>query len=355
MASQYRVQVNEIPRQVGVATNQHTVFLITVENDNFAVEEYPCAEFGVNDLDGCFSFCLKDQIFFCAEKNVFWFHSIKHKWVKLNTRMEVVRFGTRSVSLKDGTIVAGGCESDGKGIPELTDNCVLLKQDKNKLVTISLGKLPMKVKNHTMTKITDDSFIMCGGSNFRGHEANDAYFGTLDTAADGTWYVQWKKLPNLWEWRSSHFAMYTDERFYVFGGGPRRPERHHLKELNLKYCGFDMGLFAGSKAEVLGIRVQGDKVFCSKRFQPIHDMAYDVSFANLVLSPDEKYSVIAGGEMFGYGERKAEDTYLTMSTKHLIMKVLNEKDPNKEDDSLYTNNILKLILSCNCFTPMTDD
>ena len=52
----------------------------------------------------------------------------------------------------------------------------------------------------------------------------------------------------MWEWRSNHFAMYTNDRFYVFGGGPRRTEKQHLKELNLKYCGFDMGLFAGTKA-----------------------------------------------------------------------------------------------------------
>ena len=159
----------------------------------------------------------------------------------------------------------------------------------------------------------------------------------------------------MWEWRSNHFAMFTNDRFYVFGGGPRRTEKQHLKELNLKYCGFDMGLFAGTKAEVLGIKIENNKVYCANKFQPIHDMAYDVSFADLVLSPDQKYCVVTGGEMYGDAEKKNEDTYLTMSTKNLVLRALGDKDPIPEDDSLFTNNLWKILLTCNCLTPMSDD
>ena len=361
------------PRQLGIATSSNTVFLISVENDNFAVEEYPSKEFGVSDLDGCYSFFIKDMIFFCAEKNVFGYDPQKHKWVKIPKRLNVVRYGSASVSLKAGAIVAGGREGDGKGIPEITDSCVLLRKEKNKLLSIKLNKLPMKVRYHTMTSISNDSFIMCGGMNSKGHEANDAFFGTLVRADQAYlesitsvernhkykneqgWSIQWRKLPKMWEWRSNHFAMYTNDRFYVFGGGPRRTEKQHLKELNLKYCGFDMGLFAGTKAEVLGIKIEGDKVYCSNKFQTINDMAYDISFANAVLSPDQKYCVIAGGEMYGDAERKRDDTYLTMSTKSLVLRALGEKDSVYEDDSLFTNNVWKIILTCNCLGSMSDE
>ena len=360
-------------KQLGIATNSNSVFLISVENDNFAIEDYPCTEFGVNDLDGCYSFYINDHIFFCAEKNVFGYNPQKHKWVKIAKRLNVVRYGCATVSLKEGAIVAGGREGDGKGIPELTDSCVLLRKEKNKLISIRLNKLPMKVRYHTMTSISNDSFIMCGGMNNKGHEANDAFFGTLvrvdKDGLDSTplversqrykndqgWSIQWRKLPKMCEWRSNHFAMYTNNRFYVFGGGPRRTEKQHLKELNLKYCGFDMGLFAGTKAEVLGIKIEGDKVFCSNKFQTINDMAYDISFANIVLSPDQKYCVIAGGEIYGDAERKSEDTYLTMSTKNLVLRALGDKEPIYEDDSLFTSNVWKVILTCNCLTPMSDE
>ena len=347
---------------------------MSVENDNFEVEEYPCTEFGVNDLDGCFSFCLKNQIFFCADKNVYSFNPIKELWIKISKRLDKVRFGAASVSLKEGAIVAGGRESDGKGVPELTDSCVLLKQENDKLVVIKIGRLPLKVRHHTMTKISDDSFIMCGGSDFKGHEINDAYFGTLVKSQpveersgrtsthlvrppnlSQEWHIRWRKLPNMWEWRSNHFAMFTNDRFYVFGGGPRRTEKQHLKELNLKYCGFDLGLFAGTKVEVLTVRIKGDKVYCGTKFQPISDICYDISFANLVMSPDEQYCVVAGGEIYGDGAKKIDNTFLTMSTRSLILRALGDKSSHDEDESLFTNKIWKKILTCNCLTPMDDD
>ena len=350
------VEFSGIQRRLGVAKNSYKVYLISVEKDNFAVEEYPCTEFGLNDLDGCFSFYLDDQILFCAEKSIFCFNENKHRWAKLTSRMDVVRFGTRSVSLKEGTIIAGGCESDGKGIPELTDSCVLLIQKEGRLKTIRLGKLPMKVKYHTLTRVSDNSFVMCGGINIKGHEVNDAYLGTLMSRRAGVfWYVNWYKLPNMCEWRSNHFSMYTDNRFYVFGGGLKRTTKQHLTELNWKYCWFDMGLFSGTKAEVLSLRVDENNQVFSGKFQMIRDMGYDISYADLVLSPDEKYCVIAGGEIYANGEKKSEDTYLTMTTKNMVLRSLGETDFSGSCESLYTNNILKIFLSCNCLTPRTDD
>ena len=361
------------PRQLGIATNSETVFLISVENDNFAVEEYPFKEFGVKNLDGCYSFFIKDTIFFCAEKNVFGYDPQKHqKWVKTPTRLNVVRYGSASVSLKAGAIVAGGREGDGKGIPELTDSCVLLRKEKNKLLSIKLNKLPMKVRYHTMTSISNDSFIICGGKNSKGHEAKDAFIGTLvrvDQAYlesitsvernlkyknEEGWSVQWRKLPKMWKDRSNHFAIYANDRFYVFGGGPKRPKEQHVKELNFAICGLDMGIFAGTKAEVLGIKVEGDKVYWSNKFQMINDMAYDISFANAVLSPDQKYFVIAGGEIFGDADRKNDDTYLTMSTKNLVLRALDDKDSVYEYDSSLTNSLWKNNLTCKRLCSMSD-
>ena len=350
------MEFSGIPRRLGVAKNSYKVFLISVENDKFSVEEYPCTEFGLNDLDGCFSFYLDDKILFCAEKSIFLFNENKHRWVKLTSRMDVVRFGTRSVSLKEGTIIAGGCESDGKSIPELTDSCVLLIQKEGRLKTIRLGQLPMKVRYHTLTRVSDNSFVMCGGMDIRGCEANEAYLETLMSLREGGfWHVKWHKLPNMCEWRSNHFAMFTDNRFYVFGGGLKRTTKQHLNELYYRYCGYDMGIFSGTNAEVLGLRVDENNQVVSGKFQRIHEMAYDVSYADLVLSPDEKYCVIAGGEIYEWEKKKSEDTYLTMTTKNMVLSSLGEKNFSGSNEGLYTNNIVKIFLSCSCLTPRTDD
>ena len=42
-------------------------------------------------------------------------------------------------------------------------------------------------------------------------------------------------------------------------------------------------------------------------------MKYDISFASLVLSPDQKYAVIAGGEIYGHGAKKDDQVYLTIN------------------------------------------
>ena len=66
-------------------------------------------------------------------------------------------------------------------------------------------------------------------------------------------------------------------------------------------------------------------------------MRYDISFANLVLSPDEKYAIIAGGEIYGFGCRKEDTFYMTMNTTTLNMRSLGDKDK-----TLHTNNVLKM-------------
>ena len=59
--------------------------------------------------------------------------------------------------------------------------------------------------------------------------------------------------------------------------------------------------------------------------------------------------------MYGDAERKRDDTYLTMSTKNLVLRALGEKDSVYEDDSLFTNNVWKIILTCNCLGSMSDE
>ena len=123
-------------KETGCCGNK--AFLIVVENDGYSVEEYPSFEFGVEDFEGCFSFSLENELYFCVQKTLYQFIKDLHTWKKLTYDMQIVRYGTACVSLEHGTIIAGGCEytshqhgMDGENpfrssyVKELKDNCVM--------------------------------------------------------------------------------------------------------------------------------------------------------------------------------------------------------------------------------------
>ena len=346
---------------LGLALSEDKAFLILVENDGYTVEEYPCTEFGVKNFEGCFSFTLENQLYFGVQKTLYQFLKDQRKWEVLAYPMKVVRHGTACVSLKHGTIIAGGSESDGVMTPKLKDSCVLIRSVNNNLITTPVGKLPTKVKHHSLAKLSDNSFIMTGGIDVNGHETRGVYLGTLKCfrgeTEDGTnepsrdnFCVIWTKLPSMREYRSSHFSMFVNNRLHVFGGGLKRAEDHHVLEVNAMQCGLEIGAFAGMIIEILPFKFkEKDQFLVGERWERRY-MKYDISFASIVLSPDKKYGVIAGGEIYGYGARKYDNFHLTMNTRTLFLRSLQENDK-----SMHTNNVLKMILSCSCLTPMYDD
>jgi len=346
---------------VAISQDKDKAFLVSVENDGFTLEEYPCTFFEVKDFDGCFSFILKNQLYFCVKQTIYQFISEGQTWKRLTTKIEVVRRGTACVSLKQGTIIAGGCESVDEKDPNPADSCTLIREQEGNLVATSLGKLPIKIAYQTMTKLSDEKFIMCGGLAGRGDETREVYMGTLMKSPPAAlvsgleptkdeFYVNWTKLPHMRERRSGHFAMYVNNRLYVFGGGLQRNEEQHIIEVNAMQCGLEIGCFAGMIVEALPLRIEEntDQYFLGKWKRRY--MKYDMSFSNLILSPNQKYGVIAGGEIYGFGARKDDSFHLTMNTKSLFMRALGE-----DTHSLHTNNIWKIIFSCNCLTPMYDD
>ena len=345
---------------LGVAFSEDKAFLVLVENDGYSQEEYPCTDFGVKDFEGCFSFSLKDDLYISVRKAIYHFNKEQHKWKELVDSFEIIRNGPACVSLEQGTLITGGEESDGCHTQELTDSCFLIKNQVDKLAMKNIGKLPTRLKNHTLTKVSDNTFILCGGIDIDGYETREVYLGTLncdsfdtdDTSSESClkkYYINWIKLPKMREHRSAHFAMFIDDTLCVFGGGLKRDEKQHVIEVNAMQCGLELGYSAGMIIEVLPLKMEGKGQYRIGKWSRRY-MRHDISFANIVLSPDEKYAIIAGGEIYGFGSRKDEHFHLTMNTSNLFMRSLEDKDK-----TLHTNNILKMIFSCNCLTPMYDD
>ena len=260
----------------GVAISENKAFLVSVENDGYSIEEYLCTDFGVKDFEGCFSFSLENELYFCARRTLYQFIKEQHKWKELaGSNMEIVRYGTACVSLEKGTIIAGGEEFDGVRTSKLKDSCVFIRRQGNKFIRQRIGKLPIKVKHHTLTKVSDNAFIMCGGMDANGYESSEVYLGTLKHSTNDTnesvsgpdqreFYVNWTKLPKMKESRSGHFSMYSRNTLYVFGGGLKRTEKQHVTEVNAMQCGLEISTFAGMIAEVLPFKIEAKEEISQK-------------------------------------------------------------------------------------------
>ena len=347
-------------RNLGLALSGDTAFLIMVENDGYTVEEFKCTDFGIKNFEGCFSFTIEHELYFCVRKKLHYFNKDQYKWKEMIDSMETIRNGPACVSLEQGTIITGGEESDDVGLPKLSNTCVLIKHQDDNLVMTNIGTLPAKLKNHTLTKVSDNAFILCGGIDVEGYETREVYLGSLKTSSLDTidplsnpcmsdYYLNWTKLPRMREFRSGHFSMFVNNRLCVFGGGLKREEKQHVIEVNAMSCGLELGFSSGMIIETLPFMTVGKSQYKIGKWNRKY-MRHDISFANLVLSPDEKFGIIAGGEIYGFGSRKDEHFYLTMNTENLFMRSLEEKDK-----TLHTNNVIKMLLTCNCFTAMYDD
>ena len=112
-----------------------------------------------------------------------------------------------------GGCVKARCHQSGDSDNICTDSIEILKPD---FTTYNIGKLPIRVKFHTLTKISETEFILCGGKNPKYGRISDVYFGRL-SLYDGE-SIQWEKLKSLNQARAKHCSMYMGNRLVVIGG-----------------------------------------------------------------------------------------------------------------------------------------
>ena len=166
-------------RNLGLAFSGDTAFVIMVENDGYTIEEYKCTDFGIKNFDGCFAFTIEKELYICVRKQLHHFDKDEYKWKEMIDVMESIRCGPACVSLEQGTIITGGEVSEGDGAPKLSNTCTLIKHEDTNIVMSNIGKLPASLKNHTLTKVSDNAFILCGGIDVNGYETRDVYLGSL--------------------------------------------------------------------------------------------------------------------------------------------------------------------------------
>ena len=72
-----------------LALTADKAFLLIVENDGHRMEKFSCADFGVDDFEGCFSFKLENEVYFSVGNDLHCFNKDSQNWKKVSNAMPV--------------------------------------------------------------------------------------------------------------------------------------------------------------------------------------------------------------------------------------------------------------------------
>ena len=197
---------------------EHEVLAISIDENGFEVDDqgFNFHNISPSVLDSTYSFNLNGNYILCIGKSLYQYSEKKKMWSKLPHEMPHNRIGAACLSFGNKVIIFGGC-IDGT----ITSTIDVVHEDFT--INRALDILPFPIKYHTVTKISEDEFILCGGQNAIGHHMNDVYYGQV--AAGGSfyltseqdWNINWAKLKPLNTARSKHVAFYIRNRLVVLG------------------------------------------------------------------------------------------------------------------------------------------
>ena len=120
------------------------------------------------------------------------------------------RMGAAGFSLSSGAMVVGGVKNGST-----TDAIDVLNSDFTTSRTV--GKLPIPLIFHTVTKISESEFVLCGGINDACKPLKDVYYGRVVSNPEQL-EIEWAKLKPLNSARYKHCAVYIKNRLIVIGG-----------------------------------------------------------------------------------------------------------------------------------------
>ena len=190
---------------------------ISIDENGFEVDDqgFNFHNVSTSTLEGTYSFILNEKHILCIGKHLYQYHTTKKMWSKLPQQMTKNRVGVACISVADKVIIFGGCEN---GV--VTDAIDVINEDFS--ISRSFSKLPLPLKFHTVTKISDHEFILCGGENSGSKPVDTVYYGRVrpDTLIfrPENWEINWAKLKSLNSRRSKHCSFYIKNKLIVIGG-----------------------------------------------------------------------------------------------------------------------------------------
>ena len=175
-----------------------------------------CLEFVLPDqtnAESAYMFSLGVRNILCSGRSLYEYKRESQTWSKLKAEMKDIRTEVGCISVKDGVIISGGTiwDYDGSEIQgsHCTDSVVLLQND---FSVVEIGKLPKPIKGHSMTKISDRTFVICGGKD-RSDDICDVYCGMWDGK-----FLRWTEMKPLKHPRCNHGAMFLKDKLVILGG-----------------------------------------------------------------------------------------------------------------------------------------
>ena len=237
---------------------------VSIDKQNLSSIEFILPE--DNGAENSYTFSMGQRNILCSGKYLYEYKNESNSWTKLKNEMEEIRTDVGCVSVDDGVIISGGSiwdhdEFEIRG-SSCTDSVVLLKHD---FTTVEIGKLPRPTKCHSMTKISDRTFVICGGRDMI-DEISQVYCGMWDGV-----HLRWTYMKPLKNPRSNHGAIFLKDKLVIVGGS------HWTGSRKL-----------GRSVEYIEIR----KKLRTCQWKKGNDLPFDAANPICVLSCDGEYGII---------------------------------------------------------------
>lgn len=235
---------------------------ISVDENGFEVDNqgFNFCSMSESTIDHTYSFVLNGIHMLCIGKLLYEYDTIKKMWSKVSRNMPEGaqnRIGAACLTFGNNAIIFGGV------IDGAVSNAIdVLHHDFT--LSRTFGILPMPLKFHTVTKISENEFILCGGKNSASIPISDVYYGRVvsNRSFDPVnWEVNWAKLKPLNSARSKHCAVYMKNRLIVIGGVTNSDELNNRRQnvINLNPWGPTSGSplkrkISGGNVEMLKLK-----------------------------------------------------------------------------------------------------
>ena len=202
-----------------LTVTEREILAISIDENGFEVDNqgFNFCNMSPSTIDSSYSFVLNGTHMLCIGKLIYEYHTKKKIWLKLPHDMPLDaqnRIGAACLSFGSKVMIFGGV------IEGIATNAIdVLNADFT--TSRTFGILPMPLKFHTVTKISENEFILCGGRNAASKTVSDVYYGRVvsNRSFDPVdWEVNWAKLKPLKSARSKHCTVYMQNRLIVIGG-----------------------------------------------------------------------------------------------------------------------------------------
>ena len=127
---------------------------ISIDENGFEIDDqgFNFNNVSTTTLDSTYSFILNGKHILCIGKHIYQYDITKKMWSKLSQQMSQTRVGAACISITDKVIIFGGSENGqvSNAIDVICDDFSISR---------TFSKLPIPLKFHTVTKISDTELI----------------------------------------------------------------------------------------------------------------------------------------------------------------------------------------------------